>query len=436
MKFSPPALPLPEPLRAAERHSFTYISVVQRLSEIARRTLDENPFPPETVARIQALIDEIPNGKVRPVSIPEAPYEAEWNRYIQPYEGMDWLQIPWFFAEEYFYVRILEATGYFHPGPWRRRDPYARQKRLGLECTREASRQLMEQVELARLKTAGRSAQQDGFEKLLEQLVLVNLWGNQNDLSMWPVELSGNGTAPKEPQEEGLLIDNKAPGAASGELTGSRHHIIVDDTPKLLAYLKEIPPEQTRVDILVDNAGYELVTDLALADFLLATGRAAQVTLHLKWHPVFVSDALSQDVFDTLDAMTFDTHTATHSAAIRLRTALVKHQLQLLQHPFWTSPLAGWEMPPDLIDRFQESSLLISKGDANYRRLLGDRHWPLDLPFEKVMSYMNCPVLALRTLKSEIAVGIDPGAVPGSDPDWMINGRWGLVQFACPQKGS
>lgn len=440
MKLSAPALPLPEPLRAVERSSFTFTSVVQRLPEIARRTLDENPFPPETVARIQALIDEIPDGKVRPVSIPEAPYEAEWNQYIRPYTGMDWLQIPWFFAEEYFYVRILEATGYFHPGPWRRRDPFARQKRLGLESTREASRLLMEQVELARLQAAGisnaRNAPQNGYGKLLEQLVLVNLWGNQNDLSMWPVELSENGSAPRESQEEDVLIDDTAPGATSGELTSARHHIIVDHTPRLLDYFKDIPPEQTRVDILVDNAGYELVTDLALADFLLATGRAARVALHLKTHPVFVSDALSQDVFDTLDGMAFDAHTASHSAAIRLRTALVKNRLQLLQHPFWTSPLPAWEMPPDLTSWFQQSSLLISKGDANYRRLLGDRHWPFDLPFEKVLSYMSCPVLALRTLKSEIAVGIDPGAVPDNDPDWMINGRWGLVQFASPQKRS
>jgi len=87
-------------------------------------------------------------------------------------------------------------------------------------------------------------------------------------------------------------------------------------------------------------------------------------------------------------------------------------------------------MPADLIEELRSADLLIAKGDANYRRLLGDRHWPLDLPFQQVVSGYPFGVLALRTLKSEIAIGISPEKVPTSDPDWMINGRWGLIQFS------
>ena len=47
---------------------------------------------------------------------------------------------------------------------------------------------------------------------------------------------------------------------------------------------------------------------------------------------------------------------------------------------------------------------------------------------------LPCPVLALRTMKSEIAVGIASENIPTADPTWMSNGRWGLVQFMPLQK--
>jgi hypothetical protein len=49
------------------------------------------------------------------------------------------------------------------------------------------------------------------------------------------------------------------------------------------------------------------------------------------------------------------------------------------------------------------------KGDANYRRLIGDALWPHDTPFAHVLSYFAAPLLALRTLKSEVCVGLAPG---------------------------
>jgi len=119
-----PSLTLPEALRAAESPSFTHTSVAVRLPNIARRALEENSFGPATIAQIQALIGEIPHGKIRPVNIPLAPDAARWTEYIRPYMGCNWLEVPWFFAEEYFYVRILEATGYYAPGEGNHRDPY------------------------------------------------------------------------------------------------------------------------------------------------------------------------------------------------------------------------------------------------------------------------------------------------------------------------
>lgn len=52
----------------------------------------------------------------------------------------------------------------------------------------------------------------------------------------------------------------------------------------------------------------------------------------------------------------------------------------------------------------------LSDGDANYRRLLGDRVWALDTPFAEVAAYFPAPLLALRTLKAELGCGISQAA--------------------------
>jgi len=81
------------------------------------------------------------------------------------------------------------------------------------------------------------------------------------------------------------------------------------------------------------------------------------------------------------------------------------------------------------------SGLVIAKGDANYRRLVDDAHWPFTIPFGKVVAYFPAPLLALRTLKAEVVVGLSAAriqAVQAQDPEWMINGHWGVIQFYRP----
>lgn len=93
-------------------------------------------------------------------------------------------------------------------------------------------------------------------------------------------------------------------------------------------------------------------------------------------------------------------------------------------------------MPSDIIADLQQSTLCFIKGDANYRRLLGDREWPLSLPFGHVVSYWPCPVAPLRTLKAELGCGMAADKVQAAkdrDPkDWMVTGKygtWGLYGY-------
>ncbi|TMI75256.1 MAG: protein-glutamate O-methyltransferase family protein, partial [Bacillati bacterium ANGP1] len=84
---------------------------------------------------------------------------------------------------------------------------------------------------------------------------------------------------------------------------------------------------------------------------------------------------------------------------------------------------------------YHRAALVILKGDANYRRLLSDAHWAPTAPFSKVTGYFSAPLVALRTLKAEIIVGLAPGRaerLTAEDREWLVNGRRGVIQARLP----
>jgi uncharacterized protein with ATP-grasp and redox domains len=402
-------LPIPEPLRGSDPNSFAQRTVMFRMPDIARRTLTENDFPPEIAARLQGLIDDMPMGQIRLLQDPDAPDLEEWDGYITPYLGQNWLAVPWFFAEHYFYRRIMEAIGYFQPGPWRGRDPYSNQKKSGLLNSRQAIQVLIGNLD--------RSLESGWNRKAFLRLLNADLWGNQADLSMWPAGKGGQPTHAEQVQRE---------------------HLLVDDAIAVTQAVEALRGRPARVDFLVDNAGFELVADLCLADFLLSTTPGFCVRLELKAHPTFVSDALSRDILDTIFYLGECGEPGLSAFANRLEAHLTCGRLQLNEDFYWTSPLESWLMPQDLKRELGEAALVISKGDAQYRRLLGDRHWPYSTPLEKILCFFPTSLVILRASKSEVMAGLKPGQAEELfqiDPEWMYNGRWGLIQLWQPLSG-
>ena len=101
-------------------------------------------------------------------------------------------------------------------------------------------------------------------------------------------------------------------------------------------------------------------------------------------------------------------------------------------HPYWVSPLGWRQRPGDFDAIFGESGLIVVKGDANYRRLVDDRHWDFTTPFSVAVGSTPAPLLVLRTLKSEVAAGLTAPAVThaaADDPEWLQNGRWAIAGF-------
>jgi hypothetical protein len=402
-----PRLPIPAPLRGIEENTWTHSSVVVRLPNIARRVIQENDYPSSINHQLEALAGEIPASPIRPLKDGDAPDSADWAGYVAPYQGQSWLEVPWFFAEYYFYRRILEATQYFQPGEASPLDPFAYQKEQGLITARETIRALGAH-QSGLLREDARS------QEALGELLAAALWGNQADLSLWPAD--------QEENPHGELKHQLA------------EQIIVDERDQVAAYLGEAIP-CARIGFIVDNAGAEVVTDLCLADYLLSTNVTQVVQLNLKPYPVFVSDAMIKDIRATVDFLAGDEDENVQALAARLAHHLDKGCLRLTADAYWSSPLSAWEMPSPVWGDLAHSQLVISKGDANYRRLLGDRHWPFTTPFAEIVRGFPAPVVALRTFKSEVIAGLRPGqaeTLAERDPEWLINGRRGVIQFAIP----
>jgi hypothetical protein len=138
------------------------------------------------------------------------------------------------------------------------------------------------------------------------------------------------------------------------------------------------------------------------------------------------------DIHSTLAYLAGSQERSVRELAKRVKEHLQVGRLDLKEDYFWTSPCYFWEMPNQLHQELRQSDLVISKGDANYRRLAGDLNWPPTTPFKEVMRYFPTALLALRVLKAELALGLSAQQVQELDnqeTDWKFNGNWAVIQF-------
>ena len=406
-----PKIPIPKPMLGLEPDSWAYRAITIRFDHYIRQIIRENQFPEQIVRRLRGLAVDIPKASLRLLDDPGAADLDDWNMYIEPYLGLNWLEPPWFFSEHYFYRRIMEAIRYFQDGTMAGLDPFESSKHQGLEHGFPSV------VEMASSLDDWLSSGQPVREILLS-LLYMDLWGNQADYSLWPADAEG---ADK-------------PDHANASMAND--FLLTDAAGQVIYYVLALNGQRARMDFLIDNAGLELVSDLIFADYLLSSEIIGQVIYHLKAHPTFVSDALPEDVEETIAYFQSTDAPVVVTLGKRLEDHLQHKRLKLRSDFFWYSPLDGWRMPKHLVGELARSNLVISKGDANYRRLLGDRHWPYTTPFDDIVAYFPAPLAALRTLKSQLACGLAPGqaeALTTQDPDWLVNGRWGTIQFLPPK---
>ncbi|MBD1909258.1 protein-glutamate O-methyltransferase family protein [Leptolyngbya sp. FACHB-16] len=404
-----PRLPIPPAIMVSEAQSFAQYTIRERLPAIIKQAIADNSFSQSALANLQSLAAELPNGAIRPIQADGGPDVAAWSTYVEPFEGNSWLNTPFYFAEAYFYRRILEAISYFQAQPGQAIDPFAIQKHASLATAMAAIRSI------APTTQPSTSPANHGWQPIdLIRFLSLALWGNRVDLSLWSATETSRVRTEVEQDEANILVNHS--------------HLITD-------YLSQI--RSARMDFVVDNGGFELACDLLLVDFLLSTHIAETVHLHLKPYPIFVSDAMIGDVHHTLAVLAADQDEGVRSLAARLQGFIRSDRLSLQDHFFWVAPLPFWEMPSGLKQELAQSNLVFVKGDANYRRLLGDCHWALTTPFEEVVNYFPAPLAALRTIKSEAMTGLrseQAEQLTRDDPTWLINGQWGIIHFVNKAK--
>lgn len=375
-----------------EPGSFARSVLAERHPALVRQVRDAFPYGRRQHEALDALLDEITNGVIEPLAATERDHER-WAASGQGHFGRSWYDAPFLWSESYFYRRLLGAVGYFGAGPWRGVDPFApfKQAELRGDAVEE---------ELRALDALANTPAEERATALLH----ASLWGNRADLGFRVVA--------GEPEAG----DAAAPA------------LVADDSDLLWQLLPA--GSGSTVAVVADNAGRELIPDLILIDHLLEQRQAERVALHVKPHPYYVSDAMTADVVDCLRRLVEAPGEAGRIGG-RLWTAMAAGSLEVRTHPFFCAPQPYGEMPEDLRGEFGAAALTILKGDLNYRRLVGDQLWDATASFADLTTYFPGAVAALRTLKSDVVVGLEEetlDALERSGDAWRTSGTHALIQ--------
>jgi hypothetical protein len=343
---------------------------------------------------------------------------------------------------------------------WKSYDVFRRQKMSTFKSSRPAVLELAsryKELALEAEKATGTppDAKAQADKILFSEMCEICLWGNATDLSLLT----------------SLTYEDIQRLQGSQARKAAEKNIIVNELGSAFDALQrmrlEKKDDERRVDIVLDNSGFELYVDLILAGYLLSSGLATTVVLHPKSIPWFVSDVIPQDFSDLLSALSdpqefYTRRDETGKAYPRLsekETGDVRFlfeqwsrfyedgQLIIRPHDFWTSPGCYWRMPgqaPELFDDLKTSELVLFKGDLNYRKLVNDAAWDPTTPFTTAIGPLGptsgIRVLAFRTCKADTVVGLPAGEdmrlrmMPGGGGSearkWSWTGKWAVVSFS------
>lgn len=374
-----------KPIRTDQTFPFAHHTMKTRLPSLLRDLQANNDFPKVIHASLDNLYQQMVTDSKLPNQDYLAPDAEIWMRDYEAHQAETWLNSEWFFAEMLFFREIINRVRYWQTGI----DPY-----IAIKTQELHSDSLQDQLKLA-LDAQGSP------QEMLKSALHFALWGNRIDLSL------------PEAMAHGLIVN--------------ADDLLVDDSELAIQIILN---GHGAVHIITDNFGTELAMDLILIKQLIMLN--VPVVLHVKMNPTYVSDATSADfhwMLQTLPELSSEFLPLVQT----LRTALENGLLRLQPDFFWHSSRFYKDMPPRIRRAFSQARIIISKGDANYRRALCDTIYDVDKPFSALVSDIPTAFLALRTLKSDPIVGITQSKAQilnNHDVNWRTNGKRGLIQLA------
>ncbi|KAL9118008.1 MAG: hypothetical protein Q9187_005451 [Circinaria calcarea] len=471
------------PYRTGDQTSFAYISARDRWPVILTGAIDdvhravvacneeekrnEGKAIVEVLAKLKYELQH--DRQLTSLTDDGQPDVASYNTELEALGSPTWFNVPWLYAECYLYRRM--STSFTLSKHWNSYDVFARQKMSTFKSSRPAVLELAAKYkelvsQLGSGTTINKSAEElEQAERIVfTEMCEICLWGNATDLSLLT----------------SLTYEDIQKLQGSDARKAAEKNIIANDLPAAYLALKNAQKterkEDRRVDIILDNAGFELFVDLILAGYLLSANLATHVVLHPKSIPWFVSDVLPGDfasLFNALaDPQAFytgasddDRHAGKTPQPLSSKEAEElsflferwssfhqEGQLTIRPNRFWTQAGSYWRLPrtePRLFDDLKESELVIFKGDLNYRKLTGDVMWDPTTPFTAAIGPMGLDsgvrTLALRTCKADVVVGLPEGederlkATEDGGEDsgarkWEWSGKWDVIQFCDGKK--
>lgn len=256
-------------------------------------------------------------------------------------------------------------------------------------------------------------------------------------------DIAGNDPDTDEDVEERIkkvllfsLTSNTGDLSQLHEIKSETVFALCDETDCCIGYLTD--KCYNCFDIICDNSGAELFSDINLAVLCILYGMAKKVILHVKPCPFFVSDATLDDFAKLLALLT------ANGKNPELQKLLHEQKIEVHTDDFWVQPYYFDSMPDNLKRHFKKSDLVIVKGDLNYRRLVKDCRWEhtdrlKDRSLLRKADGSLIPVIAPRVLKSDLVIGIDPvfeAFAQNKDSQYKTDGKWGVIQTAMNTDGN
>ncbi|EME43345.1 hypothetical protein DOTSEDRAFT_89243 [Dothistroma septosporum NZE10] len=466
------------PSSTADPTSFAYVSarerwptiLTQAIDDVHRATSRESGEKLEEGKKITnglaALKYELQHNRpLSPLSEDGDPDIESYNKELEQRGNPKWHDVAWLYAECYLYRRM--ATMFRNSTHWKPYDVFSKQKLSTFRASRPAVIELAARYndlskqlhsDQSALSNASEEERAEAEKALFIEMCEICLWGNATDLSLLT----------------NLSYDDIQKLQGSNARKANEDKILVNNFPEAFATLKKAQQagsKERRVDIVLDNAGFEVFVDLILAGYLLQSGLATHVVLHPKNIPWFVSDVVPKDFADLLgvliDAKKFYETPSEDDQALGVTpeplsekesqdlqalfqnwsTLYAEGQIVLRPNVFWTEGGSYWRLPkvaPKLYEDLKESELVIFKGDLNYRKLTGDVMWDPATPWTEALGPLgpssDLRILALRTCKADVVVGLPKGkdeelrAIEGGGGDtgarkWAWSGKWAVVSF-------
>ena len=388
---------------ASEKGSFAEFTIRERFPKIFREVCSEqyDEFIEHTT-----VADGIKDGDHAGLSA--------LKKVVEPYNGKTLKNFfhdePFFLVEFYFYHLLLCKRNYRNLGfdffAFKKGASY---KDKGDEYSGYLAQLFKKYEEITAAKTnktENGSDPDDEIDNLIKKVLRFSLEANTGDLSQL-----------REIKSEDVSV-------------------LCDETECCIGYLTHKCYD--RFDIICDNSGAELFSDVYLAALCILFGMAKKVILHVKPCPFFVSDATLDDFAKLLTLLT------AHDKNPELLKFLHEKKIEVKTDDFWVQPYYFDSMPHTLKEHFIKSDLVIVKGDLNYRRLVKDCHWELsdrlkDRSLLRKSKRSLIPVVAPRVLKSDLLIGIDKvfeAFARNEDPKYKTDGKWGVIQTAMSTDGN